>query len=235
MRGKPSIRLGDQLAVKPLLADASFVAGNQHDRPLLWIEGEGHPPNAVGGRKTQLLHVGMTRAAECINSRPTEAGAEGLEQLCLCQQFVLHGPSKPPEFRLKLRVKGDSPLHSQSMLRSTYVVKYIFATGRSRNVRKSAMSRQPVARIERSEMRGSWRGTPPDFAELVIGPRGACHRAALCADPLARTRWLNPGYVLRTDPPSDETSFRHREERSDEAIQLLACRFWIASSLRSSQ
>src|SRR6266849_3063760 len=29
-------------------------------------------------------------------------------------------------------------------------------------------------------------------AEPLIGPRGACHRAALRADPVARTRWRGP-------------------------------------------
>ena len=38
------------------------------------------------------------------------------------------------------------------------------------------------------------------FAEPVIGRRGACHRAALRADPLAPARWLNPSYTILSSP-----------------------------------
>src|SRR5712691_6674248 len=60
---------------------------------------------------------------------------------------------------------------------------------------------QPVARMSVSEMRGGAARTL-DVAEPVIGPRGACHRAARSlssgrawrgpggADPVAPLRWL---------------------------------------------
>ncbi len=40
-------------------------------------------------------------------------------------------------------------------------------------------------------------------AEPVIGPRGACHRARISRDPLARTRWHRPGaWIASSLPPS---------------------------------
>jgi hypothetical protein len=43
-----------------------------------------------------------------------------------------------------------------------------------------------VARVECNETRGKPGGQFPDFAESVIGPATS-----------GRTRWLNPGYLLR--------------------------------------
>lgn len=53
MCGKPVIGLTYQRTVKPLFADAGFIARNKHDGLALRVEGKRDPPFAVRGAKPE--------------------------------------------------------------------------------------------------------------------------------------------------------------------------------------
>jgi hypothetical protein len=51
MSVKTRIGLVDQLAVKPLFANARLVSGYQKNGLAVWVEREGHTPDTVSGIK----------------------------------------------------------------------------------------------------------------------------------------------------------------------------------------
>ena len=51
MSVKTRIGLVDQLAVKPLFADARLASGYQKNSLAVWVESEGHTPGTVSGIK----------------------------------------------------------------------------------------------------------------------------------------------------------------------------------------
>ena len=79
--------------------------------PALWVEGEGNSPNATIRIETHLFHVGMARAAECVDAWPSEQWPFLFEQVADCIGFTANLVRQFKEFSLKIFIKDDLPLH----------------------------------------------------------------------------------------------------------------------------
>ena len=87
MRIEPGVGPGRKGTVEPSRGYSRFVAGDQQDRRPPRVEGKGHTPCAVESPEPEFLHVGMTRAFERVDRRPTELRAEQAKSAGLRQQF----------------------------------------------------------------------------------------------------------------------------------------------------
>src|SRR5271170_344481 len=112
--GEAPIRLGDELFVKPLLAPAGFVAGDEQDCLTLRIEGEGGAPLSIRGLEAQLLHVGVLRAFERISIRSPELRAIIDQQPGCGEQRVLDLLLKGKKLRLEGILEFNVPGHLYS-------------------------------------------------------------------------------------------------------------------------
>jgi len=100
---------GDQLAIKPFLTPAGFVAGDENDRLAECVEGEGRAPCAIRCVEAQLLHVGVFRVLQSVHVGSPELGPKLLEQSRLGEQSRLSIARKPRElFDERLMKDHDS-------------------------------------------------------------------------------------------------------------------------------
>ena len=63
------IRLGDQLLVKPLLADTGLISGDQQDPIPFWIERKRDPSNAAIRFEPKFLHIRVLRVFQRVDFR----------------------------------------------------------------------------------------------------------------------------------------------------------------------
>ena len=120
------VGLADQPLVEAPLTNSGLVAGYEQDSPSSRIEGEGNSPDAAVGSETQLLHVGVTRSLERIYAWAAQEGAECLQNLRTCKEFVLDTNRKRFKFRVKGRGELYDPAHGAIMLCIAYAVKNIY-------------------------------------------------------------------------------------------------------------
>ena len=126
MGGEARVRFLDQLLIEPGLAHTGLVTGDKDDGAALGIEGVGETPDAVRGPEAEFLHVGETRAVQCVCVRTTELGTEFGEHRSVCVEGVPDSLGKTHEFGIELFMEENGPNHVLSMAPGTYVVKYIF-------------------------------------------------------------------------------------------------------------
>ena len=103
---------GDEPFVKPLLVGAAFVTGYEKHRLSLRVEGESHTPYLTPPAKTQLLHVGVFRSVQCVNSGSTEARPELSQQHSMGEQFILQALRERLKFAVELVVEKYRPVHA---------------------------------------------------------------------------------------------------------------------------
>src|SRR5262245_1907820 len=121
----------DQSPIKRPLGRPTLVAGHQQDRLPLRIEGKSDAPDAPRRIEAQLLHIGVLRALECIDTRPAGRWAELLDNACLCQQFDADLGRQRQNFEFEFRCKLDRPHSNIYMPYVAYAVKSIFQTKRT--------------------------------------------------------------------------------------------------------
>lgn len=122
---KALIGSADELLIERLLTSAGLVACDQQNRPALWVEGECHSPFAIRRTKSQLLHVRVPRAVQCIDTEPAQLRPELLEKSGQSENFRLDILMQAVEFWLELIANLDRPSHCISMHYTAYAVKCI--------------------------------------------------------------------------------------------------------------
>ena len=76
MSVKSSICLGDELLIKSSFASARLVACRQQNPSAIRIEGKGYAPDAIGGIKSQFLHISVARFVQRVNPGPSQQRPE---------------------------------------------------------------------------------------------------------------------------------------------------------------
>src|SRR5260370_33930986 len=109
VRVKPRIGRCDQPPIKSPLAASTLVARDQQDRPPPRIEGKGDAPYAALGIEAQLLHIGVLRAVERIDSRAAGSGTEPLNDAGLRQQLDPYFAGQRQKLQLELRGQVNAP------------------------------------------------------------------------------------------------------------------------------
>jgi hypothetical protein len=117
------IRLPDQFAIEALPAHACFVPGYEQDRLALDIKSEGHSPFAAGRAETQLLHVRVSGAVQCVNAGPSQLRPKLLEKARQSQNLQLNLRRQSVKLRLKRIANLDNLVHVHSMASAPYGVK----------------------------------------------------------------------------------------------------------------
>ena len=128
MRLKARIGFVNQLPIKPLLAHAGYVPGDEQNRVAPGIEGKGHAPHSVRGIKAQFLHIAVTRSLQGIHPRPAQLRTKLFEQPSVRQNLILDVDWELIPFRFQLICEVDIParcllwLLSHMLSRSCYTL-----------------------------------------------------------------------------------------------------------------
>jgi hypothetical protein len=105
------VRLTDQIGIKAPLTNTRFIAGNQQDRLASYVERKGQSPLAVHRCETQLFHIRVPGAIQCIYSRPAQLRPELLQEPRQSQDLQLYILMQPVELQLKLTAHFNDPAH----------------------------------------------------------------------------------------------------------------------------
>lgn len=105
------IRFGDELTIEALFAPARFIPSDQKNGPPHRIKSERHSPDTISGLKSKLLHICVTRALQCVDSRPSQLRPQSLNKADKRQQFVLNVLVQNPELGHEILMQIDKPFH----------------------------------------------------------------------------------------------------------------------------